>query len=170
MDGNEKKQPAYLRLYDTLRRRIIAGDYPYGARLPSKRALSEETGLSVVTVEHALALLCDEGYLEPRERSGHYVSFREAEGFVPESLPVRPAPPAEAGERTAFPMSVLARHMRRVLSDENIRILERAPSGGRKPGCPPMEKNIVPSPGFSTVHSTWSRAPSSRWVTVRRKG
>ena len=130
MDGNERKQPAYLRLYDTLRRRIIAGDYPYGARLPSKRALSEETGLSVVTVEHALALLCDEGYLEPRERSGHYVSFREAEGFVPESLPARPPAPAETGERTVFPMSVLARTMRRVISDGADRLLERCPSQG----------------------------------------
>ena len=130
MDGNEKKTPAYLRLYDTLRRRIIAGDYPYGTRLPSKRALSEETGLSVVTVEHALALLCDEGYLEPRERSGHYVSFRESEGFVPESAPVRPVPTEGAGERTVFPMSVLARTMRRVISDYGERLLERCPSQG----------------------------------------
>lgn len=130
MEAMEKKTPAYLRLYDALRRRIIAGDYPYGARLPSKRALSEETGLSVVTVEHALALLCDEGYLEARERSGHYVSFREAEGFVPESAPVRPAPAEGAGERTAFPLSVLARTMRRVISDYGERLLERCPSQG----------------------------------------
>ena len=130
MNVAEKKTPAYLRLYDTLRRRIIAGDYPYGARLPSKRALSEETGLSVVTVEHALALLCDEGYLEPRERSGHYVSFRESEGFVPESAPVRPVPTEGAGERTVFPMSVLARTMRRVISDYGERLLERCPSQG----------------------------------------
>ena len=72
MSNPEKKPPHYLRLYDILRRRIISGDYPYGTRLASKRQLAEETGLSVVTVEHALALLCDEGYLEPRERSGHY--------------------------------------------------------------------------------------------------
>ena len=130
MNVAEKKTPAYLRLYDTLRRRIIAGDYPYGTRLPSKRALSEETGLSVVTVEHALGLLCDEGYLEARERSGHYVAFREAEGFVPESAPVRPVPAEEAGERTVFPMSVLARTMRRVISDYAERLLERCPSQG----------------------------------------
>lgn len=130
MDETGKKQPAYLRLYDTLRRRIIAGDYPYASRLPSKRQLSEETGLSVVTVEHALALLCDEGYLESRERSGHYISFREEDGFVPESSPVPAAPPAETGERTAFPMSVLSRTMRRVISDYSVRLLERCPSQG----------------------------------------
>lgn len=130
MDGIEKKQPAYLRLYDVLRWRIIAGDYPYAARLPSKRAIAEEAGLSVVTVEHALALLSDEGYIEPRERSGHYVSFREAEGFVPESAPIRPAAREEPGERAVFPISVLARTMRRVISDYETRLLERCPSQG----------------------------------------
>ena len=83
MQEIRRQTPAYLRLYDQMREKIIAGDYPYGTRMPSKRQLSEETGLSVVTVEHALALLCDEGYLEARERSGHYVLFRETEGFVP---------------------------------------------------------------------------------------
>ena len=63
-----RRTPAYLALYERLRREIIEGDYPFGSRMPSKRQLSEETGLSLVTVEHALSLLCDEGYLEARER------------------------------------------------------------------------------------------------------
>ena len=130
MSAIEKKTPAYLRLYDTLRRRIIAGDYAYGARLASKRQLAEETGLSVVTVEHALALLCDEGYLESRERSGHYVAFREADGFVPGSAPPPPVPAEGGEERALFPMTVLARTMRRVITDYGERLLERCPSQG----------------------------------------
>jgi len=131
MESTSKTTPAYLRLYDALRREIIAGDYPYGKRIPSKRQLAEEGGVSVVTVEHALALLCDEGYLESRERSGHYVRFRQDEGFVP-APPSAPAPPprAEAGERTEFPFSVLARTMRRVVSDYGERLLERCPNQG----------------------------------------
>ncbi len=50
----------YLSLYDRLRADIVSGVYPYGARLPSKRALAAETGTSLVTVEHALSLLTDE--------------------------------------------------------------------------------------------------------------
>ena len=129
-EKTEKTAPAYLRLYERLREEIIAGSYPLGTKLPSKRQLSEETGLSVVTVEHALALLCDEGYLESRERSGHYVLFRSDDGFVPESAPVRPVPTVHTGERTAFPFSLLAKTMRRVLSDYGEVLLERCPGPG----------------------------------------
>ena len=62
-------QSAYLQLYHRLRGEITAGAYPYGARLPSKRQLAEDAGVSLVTVEHAYAILCDEGYVEPRERA-----------------------------------------------------------------------------------------------------
>ena len=64
--------PAYLQLYMQLRRDIVAGVYPAGSRLPSKRLLSQELGLSVITVEHAYVLLCEEGYAEARERSGFF--------------------------------------------------------------------------------------------------
>ena len=138
IEKTEKTTPAYLRLYERLRREIVAGSYPYGSKMPSKRQLSEETGLSVVTVEHALALLCDEGYLESRERSGHYVLFRESDGFVPESVPARSAAPAHTGERTAFPFSLLAKTMRRVLSDYGEVLLERCPG----PGTPELRQAL----------------------------
>lgn len=130
MESEQRNTPAYLRLYQRLRRQIVAGDYPTGARIPSKRQLSEETGLSLVTVTHALALLCDEGYLESRERSGHYVLFRPDGGPGPEAPSGGAAPPPPAGERTDFPFSVLARTMRRVISDQGERLLERSPGQG----------------------------------------
>ena len=74
--------PAYLQLYKQLRDDIASGAYTYGVRLPSKRMIAEETGISVITVEHALALLCDEGYVESRERSGYFVVFRTDDGFA----------------------------------------------------------------------------------------
>ena len=126
---NEKRTPAYLTLYERLRAEIIEGDYPYGTKLPSKRQLSEETGRSLITVEHALSLLCDEGYLEPRERSGHYVAFRQGDGFLPGEAPPRRAS-APAPERESFPFSVLSRTMRRVISDRAETLLERCPAGG----------------------------------------
>ena len=130
MDENKRTVPAYLRLYNALRREITAGDYRFGQRIPSKRQLAEENGLSVITVEHALALLCDEGYLEPRERSGHYVLFRRDEGFVPESAPHAPPPPGEPEEAPEFPFSVMARIMRRVISERGDTLLERCPNRG----------------------------------------
>ena len=70
-------RPAYLQIYGYIRDDIINGVYPYQTKLPSKRLLADELGISTVTVEHAYALLCDEGYVESRERSGFFVIFRQ---------------------------------------------------------------------------------------------
>lgn len=72
LSGNE---PTYLQLYRALREKIVSGVFPAGSKLPSKRLLAEETGVSLVTVEHALGILSDEGYIRPVERSGYYVIF-----------------------------------------------------------------------------------------------
>ena len=58
-----KKAPAYLQLYMQVRDDIIKGFYPLNSKLPSKRFISTDTGVSTVTVEHTYALLCDEGYI-----------------------------------------------------------------------------------------------------------
>ena len=124
-------EAAYLQLYRQLRADIVSGAYPYGGKLPSKRLIAEETGVSVVTAEHTLALLTDEGYIEPRERSGYYVCFAESEVFAaPESAaPPLPHSPAVLPD-TDFPFSVLAGAMRKVLTDYGDRILEKGPNTG----------------------------------------
>lgn len=104
--------------------RSSAAIIPSARGCRSKRQLAEEEGLSVITVEHAYALLTDEGYLEARRRSGHYVQFHDTDGFVP-SAPVRPAA-VPAGERADFPFSVLSRVMRRVISEYGEQLLEKA--------------------------------------------
>ena len=65
--------PAYIQLYNYLVQDIVAGIYPLDSRLPSKRIIAEETGVSLITVEHTMNLLSDEGYIETRQRSGYYV-------------------------------------------------------------------------------------------------
>ena len=67
--------PAYLQLYKQVREDIVQGIYPHNTKLPSKRIIADEVGISTVTVEHAYALLADEGYIEARERSGYFASF-----------------------------------------------------------------------------------------------
>lgn len=78
IDGTSRI-PAYIQLYQMLRRDIIAGVYPFGSKLPSKRTMAEETGVSVITIEHTVALLCEEGYTEARPRSGVYVIFQKSD-------------------------------------------------------------------------------------------
>jgi len=121
--------PAYMQLYRELRADILSGAIPLGAKLPSKRTLAEELGLSLITVEHAFALLADEGYIETRQRSGAYAAFGGAlPGEEPPLPPVAPPAPVTAPED--FPFSVLARTMRRVLTDYDRRILQRSPGSG----------------------------------------
>ena len=119
---------AYMQLYEQLRGDILAGVIPRGTKLPSKRLLAGELGVSLVTVEHALELLTDEGYVEPRERSGYYACF----GGAPRRDVPLPAPkqPVSLSAPADFPFSVLAKTMRRVLSEYDRRILERSPGGG----------------------------------------
>ena len=58
---DKKIRPAYLQIYKQIKDDIINGNYKYGAKLPSKRLLAEETETSTITIEHAYELLCDEG-------------------------------------------------------------------------------------------------------------
>lgn len=123
-------QSAYLQLYHRLRDDIVGGVYPHGSKLPSKRQLAEDTGVSLVTVEHAYAILCDEGYLESRQRSGYFVAYRAGDCFP--GAGTEP-PRLEADFRATggeFPFSVLAKTMRRVLSDYGESLLVKSPNNG----------------------------------------
>ena len=129
---NRKQGPAYLQLYHQLRDDIITGVFGYNSKLTSKRILSEDTGVSAVTIEHAYALLCDEGYVEARERSGYFVVFRTDDGFAaPMNLP--PTPSAvfhSAPAQSDFPFSLLSKTMRRVLAVYGETLMEKAPNAG----------------------------------------
>ena len=115
MANTEKK---YIQLYQTLRGEIIRGEWGFGARLPSRRQIALERGLSTITVDHCYELLCQEGYVETRPRSGYYVCYRSSDGFAAAQTPPHsPAPVCSApAPQEAFPFSVLARAMRKVLS------------------------------------------------------
>jgi len=124
-------KPEYLKLYELLRDEIVQGAWPYGTRLPSRRQIAEERGLSAVTVEHSYELLCQEGYAEARPRSGYFACYRATESFVTvDSQPrVRPAARASSSE-DMFPFTVLARSMRRVLADYGENLLNKSPNSG----------------------------------------
>ena len=129
---NKEIRPVYLQLYKYIRDDIIAENYPYNTKLPSKRSLAEETGVSVITVQHAYSLLCDEGYAEARERSGFIVIFRKADGFATSSEQ-RTEYVSHPQEHTAypdFPLSVLSKTMRKVLTEHGELLLEKSANCG----------------------------------------
>lgn len=123
--------PAYIQLYQFLRQDIINAVYPYGSKLPSRRVLAAETGLSLITVIHAIDLLCDEGYVEARERSGYFVIFK-LDDFQVALPPVTTSQIAipQSHSKGDFPFSVMAKTMRRVILDYNEKILTKSPNQG----------------------------------------
>lgn len=121
---------AYIQLYEQLRQDISQGILLPGTKLPSKRFTAGELGISVITVEHAYELLSDEGYINSRERSGYFVDFG---GGTAVSEPKRAAlsdMSANLKPTGDFPFSILAKTMRKVLSDYDRRILIKSPNCG----------------------------------------
>ena len=63
----------YMNLAELLGTRIEQGLYRPGDRLPSVRALSQDHGVSLSTVQQAYRQLEDDGLVEPRPKSGYFV-------------------------------------------------------------------------------------------------
>ena len=119
-----------MQLYEFLRNDIVSGIYPFGSKLPSKRLIAEECGVSVVTAEHAISLLCDEGYAEPRERSGYFVVFKKEDVFSVAEYPEQSYSAPKSFPSHTFPFSVMAKTMRKVLSEQGENIFIKSPNNG----------------------------------------
>lgn len=155
MSEERKRLPRYLRLYQRLRQEIIKGRYRYGERLPSKRMMALESSLSVITIEHCYELLLEEGYIEARERSGYYVCYREdfsfpvAEGLAKadsaalsekakeelhegqdSTITISMSSKQKSGEAEGIPFTIIARTIRRVITEYGDRICQKSPGSG----------------------------------------
>ena len=75
-------EPYYLQIYDQIREKIIQHHLQLNTKLPSKRQLARELGVSVHTVQEAYAQLIAEGYIESKERSGYFVAAYNYERLV----------------------------------------------------------------------------------------
>ena len=115
-------QPLHAQLTDALRKMILSGQAPSGARLPASRMLAAELSISRMTATTALDQLTAEGYLDTRPGAGSYVAAdlphiappRPARSAVslPEPRPPLPFHPA-IPDLTLFPHKLWARHLER---------------------------------------------------------
>ena len=127
----DNTQSAYIQLYHQLRNDIVKGVFPFGSKLPSKRLLAEESDVSVITVEHAYSILCDEGYTEARQRSGYFVIYKEGDFIsAAETATTVFSHTVPHCNTNQFPFSVLAKTMRKVLSDYGDNILIKSHNYG----------------------------------------
>ena len=96
--------------------------------------MAAELGVSIITVEHAYSLLCEEGYTESRERSGYFVAFKREDGFARPMQKKEYLYPAVIERKeevdTIFPFSVLAKTMRSILTNLEENIFLTSPGKG----------------------------------------
>ncbi len=142
-DMSEANKPLYIYLYECIREDIIKGELKTDDKMPSKRTLAGNLGVSTITVENAYGLLISEGYMYAVPKRGYYVS-RISRQFsddqtVRKVLNIQKGRKEEASlydfssnktERSDFPFSIWARLMRENISQREKDLLTVSPCEG----------------------------------------
>lgn len=89
----------YEYLYRCIRHDIAHGKVEPGQKLPSKRTLAKQLGVSLITIEAAYDQLVAEGYIRSRERCGYYACDLAPAAKIEEPRSARHR--AEAAKATA---------------------------------------------------------------------
>ena len=128
--------PLYEYLYQCLKEDIQRGRLLAGTKLPSKREMARDNGVSVRTVMNAYDQLLVEGYLVSREKSGYFVADVEAVSEGCRQVMVYPVVYEEEqwfADFTAnqvvysqFPFATWRKVMREVLSRYDSQLVRRA--------------------------------------------
>ena len=139
---NIGKQSIYEYLYKCIKQDIIEGKLVAGERLPSKRTLAVNLGISTITVENSYGQLMSEGYIYSLPKKGYYVSDLSG---VTRIKPVKYEIPRKkendepkydmdlSSNRTdpdSFPFATWAKLMRRVITDKQEDLMKISPSEG----------------------------------------
>ncbi len=123
------KKPRYYEVYSSLQSRIVHGAYAYGSYLPSKRVCAREFEVSLITVEHALQLLDEEGYIEGVQRKGYRVIYQDRDFFSVGQEDEIAAKGTQTND-ARFPYSTYAKAIRKIVTDNPARLLEREEATG----------------------------------------
>lgn len=130
----------YYALYKFIRGDILSGKLKAGERLPSKRGLAQNLGVSVTCVQTAYEQLLAEGYIISVERSGYFVGDVSFDYYG--EKPCRTAEQPKEKEwceldlvsgaipANLFPFSAWAKLTREVLADCGEHLLNRVPCDG----------------------------------------
>ena len=140
--ANLQGECIYIHLYKCIRQDILEGTLKAQEKLPSKRMLAKNLGISLITVENAYAQLAVEGYIFSEPRRGYFVSTLQ-QAQVPAPKPqqtpqptAQDAPPILSFAKSSvppdtFPYNTWARLLRNTLTsaDEHALISDTATGG-----------------------------------------
>lgn len=140
--ANLQGESMYIHLYKCIKNDILAGTLKAKEKLPSKRMLAKNLGISLITVENAYAQLLVEGYIYSEPKRGYYVSTLQQQP-LPDNKAALPQPLARSKDQFAlsfakssvppdtFPYNTWARLLRNTLTsaDEHALISDTATGG-----------------------------------------
>jgi GntR family histidine utilization transcriptional repressor len=141
-------EPLYRRIHADIEAHILSGEWPAGRRIPSEHELTATYGCSRMTVNKALTLLAQAGYIERRRRAGSFVRHPHAQTAV---LDVHDIATEVASLGLPYRYELLARSRRQARGEERDRlgIDRRVPvlrlrclhHAGKRPFC--LEERLI---------------------------
>lgn len=123
----------YYEVYNFIKEGILSGRYKTNLKLPSKRDFSRELGVSLVTVERALGMLFEEGYVLPIEKRGYFVSLESVEFRKTETdldAKIELLTDDEENYNHDFEYSVWIKTVRKIISEKNDKLFIKSPPAG----------------------------------------
>lgn len=133
----------YESLYKSIKKDILQGILKAGEKLPSKRVLASNLGVSVITVENAYARLIAEGYIYSMPKRGFYVTEFSQPVVEPRKdhfqkiMPVEDEAPSYFADFSSnqtssdlFPFTIWSKVIRGLLSDSRVQLMTNSPCGG----------------------------------------
>ena len=159
--ANLKGESMYTHLYKCIKKDILAGTLKPTEKLPSKRMLAKNLGISLITVENAYAQLLVEGYIYSEPKRGYYVAKLQQQ-LLPKNQPQASKPIIATKEQLTlsfakssvppdtFPYNTWARLLRNTLTsaDEHALISDTA-AGGVLPLRKALAKHLYQFRGLS---------------------
>lgn len=140
-DLTKSSGPLYQTLYELIKADIQKGRLSTNEKMPSKRTLAKNLGVSIITIENAYNQLLSEGYLYSIIKKGYFVS--NLQGISRASTKITPVKIQKPKEETFefdfssnntesanFPFSIWAKLTREVISSQAEKLLQKSPCGG----------------------------------------
>ena len=161
--ANLQGESMYTHLYKCIKKDILEGTLKATEKLPSKRMLAKNLGISLITVENAYAQLLVEGYIYSEPKRGYYVATLQQQ--LPPASKAPTAQPIVAAKEhitlsfakssvpaDTFPYNTWARLLRNTLTsaDEHALISDTA-AGGVLPLRKALAKHLYQFRGLN-VH------------------
>lgn len=161
--ANLHGESMYTHLYKCIKKDILEGTLKAAEKLPSKRMLAKNLGISLITVENAYAQLLVEGYIYSEPKRGYYVATLQQQ--LPPASNAPAAQPIVAPKEhitlsfakssvpaDTFPYNTWARLLRNTLTsaDEHALISDTA-AGGVLPLRKALAKHLYQFRGLN-VH------------------